>query len=171
MEKTVELLNVDNPAHAEFLYDVAMACKDYYFNDYDNDIIVMIQQSKQAIQQGLIKAFLAKVEDKPVGIIWVERDHYDIGFVRAGIMPEYRNGVFAKYFLNQFVKFCFEKLGFRKLVATFTTEQKTIERLLRDMGFTKEGLLKEELVKDGRPVDLLRLALLKGRYEALSYEP
>lgn len=162
--KTVEKLNLADPDQSAFLFDLAHACRDYYFNDYESDIILLLHHAHQMLMQGLYLAFLCKVDGKPIGIIWVEKSQYDIGYIRCGISPEYRNGVFAKYFLKQFIDFCFTSLNLRKLVATFTLDQKPIEVLLRALGFTKEGFLREEMMKNGQPLDQLRLALTRTKY-------
>lgn len=159
--KTVELLDIDNPIHADFVYVLAKACKDEFFDDHNNDIILILEGIKRQAQAGFMKAFLARDKGTPVGVLWVEIQPHDAGILQIWILPGYSD---PRYFLEEFLKFCFETLNLRKLKREFQPEFKEIEGLLRDLGFKKEGYFKNEIVKDGKPVDIVRIGLLKTKY-------
>ena len=171
--RTVEKLDITRKEHAEFMYDLGLACKDDFLNDHQNDMILMMNEYDRAIRAGSVVAFLCKQEAENIGIVWVEKDLYGVGRVRAGLMPAHRQGFTAAHFLKKFVDFCFRTLDLRKLDAEIVLcgkEGRTslaAEALLRRFGFRKEGLLRESLLKGGRPRDTLLLGLTRKTYEAL----
>jgi RimJ/RimL family protein N-acetyltransferase len=170
MTNTVELLDVSRADHSGFVYDLAMACKEELLNDFESDIIVFINQAQRKIASGYVHAFMCKVDGEAVGSIWVERDDYGIGYVRFGVLPEARNAFKAKWFLAQFLGYCFGALSLRKVVSLFEPAQRPMEKLLRDLGFRKEGFFRAELMRHGEPVDIVRLGLLKETYDTMEHD-
>lgn len=167
--RTVEKLDIANPEHSGFMYDLGTTCKDSFLNDHQNDIILMMNHYEQRIKDGSTVAFLCKEDGENVGIVWVEIDIYQIGRLRAGMMPEHRRGMTAAHFLKDFIAFCFKTLNLRKLDAEIEIDHKNrgsraAEKLLRRFGFEKEGLLKEALIRDGKPRNTVLLALLRSKY-------
>lgn len=171
--RTVEKLDINRKEHAEFMYDLGMTCKEDFLNDHQNDMILMMNNYDRAIRNGSVVAFLCKQDTESIGIVWVEKDVYGVGRVRAGLLPEYRQGFTAAHFLKKFVDFCFKTLDLRKLDAEIVLYEKgnrgsrAAESLLRRFGFKKEGLLREALLKDGKPRDTVLLGLTRKRYEVL----
>lgn len=169
--QTVEVLNLSNRDHAGFMYDLATVCQKDFLNDYDNDVILLMNEYERAIDDGSCKAFLAKVEDQPAGIIWTEIDRYGVGRVRAGLMPEFRRGHIAYSFMRQFIDYCFNVLSLRKLDAELTLwrdrnrSSMAAEKILRRIGFRKQGLIEDALLIGGKPYDTLLFGLTKKRYE------
>jgi RimJ/RimL family protein N-acetyltransferase len=169
--RTVELLNINKPEHAAFMFDLAMACKDQLLDDYNNDIIVMVEDMSAALNEKRIIAFLCYVNEKPCGMIWVENMPREIGEINAAMMPEYRAGLgkHAYYFLRMFVPFCFESLNLRKLRAMISIQNKKPEKLLRHYGFKKVGLHPEESMRDGKPVTMVELFMTQNQYKGRKY--
>lgn len=169
--QTVEVLNLSNRDHAGFMYDLAKVCQKDFLNDHDNDIILLMNEYERALDDGSCKAFLAKVDDAPAGIIWVEIDRYGVGRVRAGLMPEFRRGHTAYRFMRQFIDYCFNRLSLRKLDAELTLwrdqnrSSMAAEKILRRIGFRKQGLIEDAMLIDGKPYDTLLFGLTKKRYE------
>lgn len=173
--KTVERLNIDNPEHAGFMYDLAVECKDDFLNDHDSDIILMMNEYQRRIKSETVFAFIAKDGDRKEGIVWVDVDNYGVGRIRAGLTNSSRKGHTAMYFLRLFIAFCFDRLDLRKLdaeIVLYGRENKSsqaAEKLLRRFGFKKEGLIKEALLKDGTPRDTLLFGLTQNRYRGLRH--
>jgi hypothetical protein len=169
--KTVETLNLLKPEHSMFMHDLAMVCKDDFLNDYDNDIILIINEYERQIKKGQTKAFLVRINGEKAGIIWVEM-MYGVGRLRAGLLPKYRQGVRSYNLLKDFARYCFDSLKLRKLDAELVLpndSKKTSagERLLRHLGFKKEGLLKEALLRNGEPHNTILLGLTRNQYKGL----
>lgn len=171
--KTVVKLNIDNPEHAGFMFDLAFACQDDFLNDVDNDIILMMNEYQRGIKEGRVHAFIAQEEGRNLGIVWIEVDRYGVGRLRAGMMPDERKGTRAFYFLHQFIDHCFNTLKIRKLDAEFALydpdnrSAKAAEKLLRRFGFKKEGHIKQALSKGGVLKDTILLGLTRDRYKGL----
>jgi len=171
--RTVERLDINNPEHAGFMFDLGNACQDDFLNDHQSDIILLMNEYDRRIRDGSVVAFLCKQDGADIGIVWVEMDGFGVGRVRAGMMPEYRSGFTAAHFLRKFVDFCFRTLSLRKLDAEIVLYDKmnrgskAAETLLRRFGFKKEGFLRESLMKGGRPRDTILLGLTRNRFEGL----
>ncbi len=169
----VELLDIDNPDHAGFFFDLGEACKADFLNDYDNDIILMMNQYKRRIEDGSVKAFVAKSQGQKVGIIWCELGDYGDGRVRAGLLPRYRcRGRLAWNIMKMFVDYCFNTLDLRKLDATIELYYRNAnkssyaaEKILRKLTFTKEGILRQAITRDGKPKDMILFGLLRDEYK------
>lgn len=170
--KTIQTLNLLNPEHALFMHDLAQSCKEDFLNDYENDIILLINEYERRIKNGSTKAFLVKIDGSQAGIIWVDIDIYEVGRIRAGLLPQFRQGVRSLRILKDFVRYCFDSLKLRKLDAEIILpldKQLTAsaERLLRHIGFKKEGLIKEALLKNGVAHHSVLLGLTKNQFEGL----
>lgn len=166
--RTVERLNIDNPRHAGFMYDLGMACKDQFLDDYDNDIIALIDEYDKRIKSGETIAFLASVDGEEAGIIWVEIDRYNIGYVHIGLMPKFRGGPTAYNITKLFITFCFKSLKVRSLESHIPTFNRVTEKLLRRLGFVKYGLKPEATLVNGVPEKHVLLALTRNKYEELN---
>jgi RimJ/RimL family protein N-acetyltransferase len=180
--RSVEKFDILNPEHAGFMYDLAMACREDFMNDHDNDILLIMSEYERQLKAGTVVAFLALQDEKPAGIIWVELDRFNTGRLRAGLMPQYRQGYTAMHFFRQFIDFCFEHLDVRKLDAEIVMGEKfrdadgriryrqirtalAAEKLLRRFGFKKEGQPKEALMIDGKPRDTLLFGFTRNQYK------
>lgn len=181
MARTVERFDIKNPEHAGFMYDLAMACKDDFMNDYDNDILLIMNEYERAIDAGNVVAFLAMVNGEKAGIIWVDKLLYGVGRVRAGLMPSFRNGFTALGLMHQFIDFCFKELDLRKLDAEISFKWKptgdelfdrkraknaeAAEKIFRRVGFRKEGLIREAFTVNGEPQDTLLFGLTRTYWQ------
>ncbi len=163
--RTVELLDLSVKDHREFMYDLGMTCKDDFLDDYDNDIILLMNHYGKEIEGGGTKAFLCLDDGQKAGIIWVDIDTKGIGYIHAALMPEYRKGFNALHFLRQFVAFCFEHTDLRKIEAHLPTRNRRAEKLIIRIGFTKEGLRKAATMKNGKPENHVLLAITRDQYE------
>ncbi|HEY9747002.1 MAG TPA: GNAT family protein [Oculatellaceae cyanobacterium] len=162
--RSVEKLDINNKEHAGFLFDLAMACKDELIDDYENDIILMVDKMQRGIASGSIKAFLCSVKGEKCGAMWVEICPREIGEIHAAMLPKFRDfSGHAIAFLKLFIPFCFNTLKLRKLRAMVPTYLSRPERLLRAYGFRKVGLHKAETLRNGKPESVVELCLLKNQ--------
>jgi hypothetical protein len=174
--RSVEQLDISRKEHAEFMYDLGLICQDDFLDDHQNDMILIMNEYDRAIRGGSVVAFLCKQDGLNAGIVWVEKNLYGVGRVRAGLLPQYRQGFTAAHFLKMFVDFCFKTLNLRKLDAEIVLYGKekrgsaAAEKLLRRFGFAKEGLIREALLKGGKPRDTVLLGLTRNRYEGLKHK-
>lgn len=173
--RSVEVLNIANPEHACFMFDLAHICKDDFLNDADNDIILLMNEYEREIEKGATKAFITRVDGEKTGILWVEMNRYGTGRLRAGMLPKYRNGLgrYAWLFLTEFIDYCFLSLKLRKLDAEITLygrhnrSSRAAEKLLRRFGFRKEGFIQEALMVHGKPKDTILFGLTYRSYREI----
>ena len=104
-----------------------------------------------------------------IGLIKVNREHkkvvigYWLGkkYWRRGIMTESEKAV---------LNFAFNKLKINKISGEALIENKASNILFKKFGFRRVGILKEELVKNGKKVDMYRYELLKKQHRFKKYE-
>lgn len=167
--RSIELLNINSPEHAGFVFDLLMACKDTLLDDYENDIIMVIKKTEDELKSKAAVAFLCRVNGQPCGLIWVSNTPKEIGEIHAAMMPVFRGGLgkHALYFLKEFIPFCFNTLKYRKLRAMIPIYNRPAERMLRFYGFKKAGLHHEETLKNGKPITIVELSLTKNQFRGL----
>lgn len=72
-------------------------------------------------------------------------------------------GSFLEYRLLQHV---FGEHGFRKLSCEVLTTNQSVLEMHKRFGFREEGRYREHVLKDGRPVDVVALAILRPEWES-----
>ena len=164
--RNVVKLDIDNPEHAHFMHDLAVECKDEFISDYDPELPAIMNAYNRAIHAGDTVAFLCKVNGQNAGIIWVDIDRYKIGYLHAGLMPEFRKGWNALAFLREFVGFCFSTLRLESVEAHLPKYNKPAEKLVRRLGFEKYGLRPYSQRVNGQSQSHVLLALTRQSYEA-----
>lgn len=70
-------------------------------------------------------------------------------------------GDFTKKVAKKFARYCFKKLGFKKLKAKVFKENVRAAAILRAAGMKFEAELKTETMKNGKPQDILVYSLIK----------
>jgi ribosomal-protein-alanine N-acetyltransferase len=68
------------------------------------------------------------------------------------------------------LKFGFENYGFHRITAKIIKENIGSIRVLQKLGFTKEGLLRESLYKNGQYHDLMIFSVLESEYRRTKQE-
>lgn len=63
-------------------------------------------------------------------------------------------GSFTYYTALVFFNYCFKNLGLKKIKALVYPENFRVVRLLKRCGFLKEGILKAETMRNGKPQDI-----------------
>lgn len=164
----IEFLPIDlsNSEHGAFVYDVMKACEKELLDDFDNDIILLIEELEALIRIGDSKGFIVLYDGNPIGIIHMSIDRYQIGCLHGGMLPEYANGLGRKAYksVKKFIQFAFENFKIRKIKAEIPTYNRKAERILLGMGFKKEGLFLEQTIRNGKPENVVSLQLLKSAY-------
>ena len=79
-------------------------------------------------------------------------------------LPEFW-GVFTKNCGRKFLKYCFKNYGFRKIKASIFPQNSRVRGILNLMGFKREGLLKEETLRNGMLQDVEVFAVTKDIIE------
>jgi RimJ/RimL family protein N-acetyltransferase len=63
------------------------------------------------------------------------------------------------------VRFGFEELALNRIFAGHFEGNHASRRVQKKLGFRYEGVLRQDVVKDGRPVDHVMMALLREEFE------
>lgn len=169
-KRSVEPLDFTKKAHRALLFDLALENQQHLLNDYDNDIVLIIGGYEYRQSVGELHAFIALVDDQPVGCFWIEVA-YGVGRVRGALFNRFKNVWNGVYFMKWLVRYGFETVGFRKLdhemmlYSKHDHDSAAKERLLKLLGFTKRAILPEALMVNGKPKDTILLDLLKRDYD------
>ena len=81
------------------------------------------------------------------------------------IKKEYRNKGYAKEALSEMIEYGFRNLNFHRLEAEVYEYNKASIRLVENIGFVKEGELREAKYHNGKYHSILRYGLLKNEWQ------
>ena len=85
-------------------------------------------------------------------------------YIGADIAKEYTGQGFAKQSYNMFMSFLFEEYNLNKIsLEVLSTNQRAIN-LYNKLGFVKEGIKREEILKNNQWVDSIIMSILKSEY-------
>ncbi len=70
-------------------------------------------------------------------------------------------GTFTKKVAKKFIRYCFNKYGFKKIKAKVFKENFRVTSILRAAGMSLEAELKAETMKNGKPQDILIYSVIK----------
>lgn len=71
-------------------------------------------------------------------------------------------GNYTKECARFFIKYCFEKYGFQKIKALVYPDNSRVKTLLKNAGFVKEALLKNETLRNGKLQDIELYSVFKN---------
>jgi len=174
--RSVEALDFSNREHRALIFDLALCNQQHLLNDYDNDIVLIINYYQREADAGFLRAFIALIDNQPAGCFWVEMDRYETGRIRGALFPQYRNAWNGAFFMRFLVDYGFNILELRKLdaeLALYSRKDRgsaAAERLLKRIGFKKRAILPEALMIDGSPKDTILLDFLKRDYDVQTQE-
>ena len=77
----------------------------------------------------------------------------EVGF---GIMPEEWGNGYASDALRTMCSYAFEERGLHKVYGNAFATNVGSQRVMENVGFEEEGILREEAIEDGRRVDVHR---------------
>ena len=66
---------------------------------------------------------------------------------------------------RRMIQYGFEELGFERIYATCMIHNPASARVMEKVGMIFEGTCREDVIKDGKPIDLHHYAILKGDWE------
>jgi ribosomal-protein-serine acetyltransferase len=136
------------------------------------------EHSAQFIQQSLHEANMQ--EGLALGIFLDERiaggvgmHHWDLTTKRAQIgywiAKEHEGkGIITKC-LIKFIDFLFEKTGLNKIEIHFLPANKRSAKVAAQLGFKVEGVIRQSIIRNGQPEDMVVTGLLKIEYYGVSY--
>ena len=103
--------------------------------------------------------------DKFAGFVFLENITGDKNkFYSAEVATCFKKefwGDFTKKVAKKFTRYCFKKLGFKKLKAKVFKENVRAAAILRAAGMKFEAELKAETMKNGKPQDILIYSVIK----------
>lgn len=101
-------------------------------------------------------------DDEPVGLInlFSINDVFGLAEVGFGIIPEQWGNGYASDALRTMCSYAFEERGLHKVYGNAFATNAGSQRVMEKVGFQEEGILREEVIKDGRRVDMHRYGLL-----------
>lgn len=85
------------------------------------------------------------------------RSTYTVGFAIA--RDRWNQGICTSA-LEQVVRFAFEELGLHKAAGDCDSDNPASGRVMEKVGFTREGVLKEHVYKNGRYVDRIHYGII-----------
>lgn len=152
-------LNWFNPRDIRFCIDLSLTHKERLIWDGIPSIETFLMLLKQ---EG--NSFIVLRDDVYIGGFWLDYEYQDVAKLHFAFMG---NGIRS---LKGVVAYCFEALRLRKIeVYLLLEELKTgkkmhlVEKILKKhLGFCKQGMKKAHLLKNGSPIDLLDLALVRS---------
>ena len=106
------------------------------------------------------------VDDAPVGFVRLIREHPWVQVTRDAelgcwITPdEWRNG-YATAAAECMVEYGFSELGLHRITASAMTTNEASKRVLKRVGFVKEGVSRDASFVDGEWCDIVRYGLLR----------
>ena len=100
------------------------------------------------------------------GILWAHR----VGGLGLGIDdPAYRGQGYGTEAAGLALAFAFRELNLHRITATVFSYNQASLRMCEKLGFTREGVFREFLERDGQRHDMILLGLLRREWEA--YQP
>lgn len=168
LEMRSEKLDLWKADHIKVIIEIYQKNKNAFcFRDDDslNDIISYLNAS---IESGDI-GFLFYVNDKPYGIISASFDRHNNAEILAATLNNHNFFVSHKI-LKYFLDYLFDVRQINKAKAELFLWNKNSEIALKSIGFKKEGILKHEVTKNGKPASLLLLGLTKADYLQIKHK-
>lgn len=134
-----------------------------------DDGLLAYYEREQASNTSVFFAVIEKSSDKHIGnshiydIDWVHRSA-----LRAVVLGDrscWGKG-YALEVLRLLNRYAFEVLNLHKLISSTCADNKAIQRLNEKVGFTQEGVGREEFYRDGIYYDRVYWGMLKAEYMA-----
>lgn len=133
------------------------------------------EHSLQFIQQSLHK--LNTQESLDLGIFYKGRiiggigmHHWELTTKKAQIgywiSHEYEGKGFVNKCLVKFIDYLFEKIGLNKIEIHFIPANKRSARVAQRLGFKTEGLIRQSIMRNGLPEDVVIMGLLRSEWKS-----
>jgi ribosomal-protein-alanine N-acetyltransferase len=111
--------------------------------------------------------------DALLGSLWLHsysarHRRVEVGF---WVAPAARRGGVIRSAVTLVLDWLFGEVGLERVEITTTTDNAAVQRLVEQLGFTREGLLRERNLERGRRVDLVLFGLLRGEWRSPGPDP
>jgi len=147
----------------EDIYKLYKAYEQYLNDDYSSEDL--LENIITTIEQNTPFFWAILNNDEFAGFVFLENF---IGssenLYSAEITTSFKRefwGEFTKKAARKFVRYCFKKLGFKKLKAKVFKENYRAAAILKAAGMSFEAELKSETMKNGKPQDILIYSTVK----------
>lgn len=139
------------------------------FDEFTRRLRSIQQDERSSIH---IMEIIHEADQKLIGIV----DIHEIDRVNLKCQIEctiadkaYENKGFGTQAFQQAVRYCFDEMGMHKVMSSaFDFNEKWI-RILKNLGFTQEGCLREHALKNESYCDKYVFGLLQEEYAAMSF--
>jgi UDP-4-amino-4,6-dideoxy-N-acetyl-beta-L-altrosamine N-acetyltransferase len=115
------------------------------------------------------KDWFAFYNETPVGYASIYNINYVLQSCHFGIYigaPEHRGAKIGSKIEYNILKTVFTTLGLNKLICEVFSTNNNMLLMQEKFGLKREGYFREHLHKDGQPIDIITLAILKKEWEA-----
>ena len=108
-----------------------------------------------------------------IGTVAAMNPSWSMGYVEIGYMlgAEYQGRGLGTRAVALFVEKLFRETSLHRIYATVSLENVASLRLLARLGFTREGIMREHYLIQGRRVDEVLYGLLRHEWEARPFDP
>lgn len=157
-----EKLDLSNDTHRKIAFDIYKKHSKWFVDDSVPDLESLINHVQYLLSTGDI-GFVFYVNDKPYGLIFASFNRYNNASIEASTLGEHN--LFTSYkILKYFIEYLFDVHKVGKIKAQTYVWNHNAELACKLIGFRKEGILREELFLEGKPVNLLSLSFTKSDY-------
>lgn len=131
--------------HADFWFNII---NDGFKNK--DAFIFAIRQKANLKLIGAVGLHLTKKDQKAEVGYWLAKVFWNKGYTSEALQAA--------------IRFGFQELNLNKIYASHYTHNPSSGRVMEKCGMKKEGILKQEIFKNGKFLDLNRFAILKNQY-------
>lgn len=120
-----------------------------------------------AAKDGLRRSALRKEDLAVIGVGGFHRWNREANYAEIGfdILPPYHNQGYATEVAQLLIEFGWQHLKLNRIEADATHGNMALMRVLEKLGFKREGILRQRLLKGGKYYDVHRFALLRCEYD------
>jgi len=129
---------------------------------------LMVEDAIQNDRVNMILAICEKESSNMVGYTAIRKINWRNKSANwAGIIigEEYWNKGYASAANPLILKFIFEELGVNRVYSDYLEGHIISEKMFKKMGFTTEGIGRQEFFKEGKYHNIVRVSLLKREYD------
>ena len=173
-----EPYNPNNPEHGTFILTLLREVGPELCPDHHQDYLMTIRTLDRTASQTTPNTFIVQVDGERAGYINL-MESCGVGTVEGAALKRYQNYHYAKNTTEWFCQYAYQTFEIHKLRAIVPIRKDRLKKrvkwepaelVLRRAGFVKEGLLRKELIFNGRATDAVLLALFPHQLRKKPYE-
>lgn len=129
---------------------------------------LMVEDAIQNDKVNMTLAVCKKTEGQLVGITIIRNINWrnkSANWAGTIIALEHCNKGYATAAGALVLKFLFDELGINRVYSDYLLDDSVSAHLYEKMGFTKEGIGRQEIFKSGKYQDIVRVSILKREYD------